>query len=257
MKQELKQMLRELARKLHLMWLKGVVLYFPFLIDYVNFKKSIKNNNRFKLAWGDRRPCLNEKTSGTSFDRHYIYHTAWAARILSELRPAFHTDISSSLYFSSIVSAFVPVKFFDYRPPKLNLSNLSCERADLFSLPFEDESIKSLSCMHTVEHVGLGRYGDKIDPEGDLKAIRELKRVLAKDGSLLFVVPIGKPMITFNAHRIYSYDQVLLYFSDLKLKEFSLIPNKEEKGGLICNATKEMADQEDYGCGCFWFVKKQ
>ena len=107
--------------------------------------------------------------------------------------------------------------------------------------------------MHTVEHVGLGRYGDTIDPDGDLKAIGELRRVLSPSGSLLFVVPVGKPSIEFNAHRIYSYDQILSYFSDLELLEFALIP---DKGGLFVNASKEMANSQDYGCGCFWFKKQ-
>ena len=79
---------------------------------------------------------------------------------------------------------------------------MSSGYADLANLPFEINSVQSLSCMHTVEHVGLGRYGDPIDPDGDLKAIKEIKRVLAVNGNLLFVVPIGKPKIVYNAHRI-------------------------------------------------------
>ena len=109
--------------------------------------------------------------------------------------------------------------------------------------------------MHVVEHVGLGRYGDPIDPEGDLKAIAELIRVLAKGGNLLFVVPIGKPKLMFNAHRIYSYSQIVSYFEELELVEFSLIPDSIETGGFIHNATQEMADSQIYGCGCFWFRK--
>jgi hypothetical protein len=109
--------------------------------------------------------------------------------------------------------------------------------------------------MHVVEHIGLGRYGDPLDPDGDLKAISELKRVMAVGGSLLFVAPIGKSRIMFNAHRIYSYDQIMSYFSDLEAKEFTLIPDDPQDGGLINNATKEMADAQRYGCGCFWFRK--
>ena len=52
--------------------------------------------------------------------------------------------------------------------------------------------------MHVIEHIGLGRYGDEMDPDGDLKAIDELKRVLSRKGDLLFVVPVGKPKIMYN-----------------------------------------------------------
>lgn len=120
-------------------------------------------------------------------------------------------------------------------------------------MEFNDSSINSLSCMHTVEHIGLGRYGDKIDPDGDLKAIEELKRVLAKDGNLLFVVPIGQPKIMFNAHRIYSFDQVMEYFNDLQLKDFSLVT---DTGKFIQNSNRETANEQKYSCGCFWFKKQ-
>jgi hypothetical protein len=110
--------------------------------------------------------------------------------------------------------------------------------------------------MHVVEHIGLGRYGDPLDSNGDLKAISELKRVLAVGGTLLFVVPVGQPKIMFNAHRIYSYEQIVSYFSELELTEFSLIPDASRKNVLIQCATKEMADAQTYGCGCFWFTRK-
>ncbi|MFA6547730.1 MAG: DUF268 domain-containing protein [Candidatus Magasanikbacteria bacterium] len=225
----------------------------PFILgDYWRFKILIKKS-RFKLSLKDSYPCVTDKTIKTGFDRHYVYHTAWAARKLAETKPAFHTDISSSLYFSGIVSAFVPVKFYDYRPAELSLSNLTSERADLLNLPFKDASINSLSCMHVVEHVGLGRYGEEIDSEADLKAIGELCRVLATGGNIFFVVPVGQPRIEYNAHRIYSYEQIVGYFSKLSLKEFTLIP--ENNGIMISQASKEQADKEHYGCGCFWFVK--
>lgn len=213
-------------------------------------------NRNFTVNIEDCFPCLTDKTETTEFDRHYVFHPAWAARILASTRPAEHLDISSSLHFCSIVSAFVPVKFYDYRPAALGLDNLTSDACDLLDLPFADQSVDSLSCMHVVEHVGLGRYGDPLDPDGDLKAMTELKRVLAIGGSLLFVVPVGKPRIMFNAHRIYSYDQIMACFSDLELREFALIPDNFSDGGLVRHATKDMADVQRYACGCFWFVRK-
>lgn len=226
----------------------------PFVLsDYLKFKRF--NDERFDAKFSDFYPCIKDKTFKTNFDAHYVYHTSWAARKVKEINPTKHTDISSSLFFSGIVSAFIPVDFYDYRPANLKLSGLTSGCVDLTHLPFGDSSINSLSCMHTVEHIGLGRYGDKIDPNGDLQAISELKRVLAKNGSLLFVVPIGKPKIEFNAHRIYSFEQITDYFKELTLKEFSIIPDNAKETGIIYNTTKEQADEQKYGCGCFWFVK--
>jgi hypothetical protein len=164
----------------------------------------------------DAYPCLKDKIVNTPFDQHYTYHPAWAARILAQTKPAYHVDISSILSFSTVVSAFVPVKFYDYRPANLNINNFESGFADLKQLSFADNSIASLSCMHTIEHIGLGRYGDEIDPQGDIKSIDELKRVLQSGGNLLFVTPVGRSRIEFNAHRIYSYEQIIGYFSPLR-----------------------------------------
>ena len=77
--------------------------------------------------------------------------------------------------------------------------------------------------MHVVEHIGLGRYGDPVDYDGDLKAIAELQRVLAPGGNLFFVVPVGQPRIMFNAHRVYSLrTDFVEAFNTFELKEFSL-----------------------------------
>lgn len=237
-------------------FLRSMIGYLFYLADYARFARlSSRSAARLPLRWRDRYPCLTDRTATTGFDRDYVYHPAWAARILAETKPPVHVDVASSLYFCSLVSAFVPVDFYDYRPAELRLNGLSSRHADLLGLQFPDNSIDSLSCMHVVEHIGLGRYGDPIDPDGDLKAIAELKRVLAPGGTLLFVVPVGAPRIMYNAHRIYGPRQILDYFAGLELVEFALIPERAEDGGLVRDAAIEMAEAVNYGCGCFRFRK--
>jgi SAM-dependent methyltransferase len=234
---------------------KGInLLLSPFILpDYFSFKKK-DIHKRFNLSLKNFYPQIKDKTITTGFDRHYVYHTSWAARKVKEINPKVHTDISSSLYFGGIVSAFVPVDFYDYRPAQLDLSNFQSKEGNLLHLPFTDNSIESLSCMHTIEHIGLGRYGDPIDPEGDIKAIKELIRVLQPGGSLLFVTPIGNnATIEFNAHRIYTPNLIKEYFNSLELKEFSFIP--EKKGSMLVHAQETYIANEHYACGCFWFKK--
>lgn len=237
-----------------------VLGYFRLRQQFYIFKEmSEKAGNRFLVEWQDIFFCPNDATTTTSFNVQYIYHPAWAARVLARTRPKKHIDIASHLSFMSLVSAFVPIEFYDYRPAHIMLSGLTTGKANLTALPFSDNSIQSLSCMHTVEHIGLGRYGDPFDPDGDLKAICELKRVLSHGGNLLFAVPIGKAKLHFNSDRTYNYNQILEYFKDFKLKEFFLIPDDHQAlhGGCIENATKADADRQIQGCGCFWFQKNR
>jgi SAM-dependent methyltransferase len=242
--------MKKLIKKLIRIALSPLVLK-----DYFLFKRA-DTTKRFSIKLRDFHPQIKDKTIKTGFDRHYVYHTSWAARKVKEINPVTHIDISSSLYFCGIVSAFTDVDFYDYRPADLHLSGLKSLEGNLHSLPFETNTVKSISCMHTIEHVGLGRYGDPIDSEGDIKAIEELKRVVAPGGSLLFVTPVGQPKIEFNAHRIYSYEQIMSYFEGYELKEFSLIPEDGQNGGIMTNANPELVKREKYACGCFWFIKK-
>jgi len=226
--------------------------------DLLAYRGSDKSKDRFPFIWSELYPCLNDDTAATGFDRHYTFHTAWAARLLAQTRPAVHHDISSAIYFSTLVSAFMPVRFYDYRPARLSLSNLTSERADLLCLPFATGSLQSLSCMHVVEHIGLGRYGDPLDSEGSFKAIAELKRVVAPGGMLLFVVPVGaKARIQFNAHRIFSLGLVKERFEDaFELKQFALIPDDPGDGDLVISPSDDLVAKQTYGCGCFWFEKR-
>ena len=234
----------------------GWYRYFSFFKNYHYFK-SLQKSNRFMMRWKDRYPCLYEKDGVLDFDKHYVYHTAWAARILKKINPACHIDISSYIYFSSIVSAFIPIQYYEFRPHNITLSGLTAHYADLLALPFKNDSIQSLSCMHVVEHIGLGRYGEAMDPDADVKAMRELKRVLAVGGNLLFVVPLGKSRIMFNAHRIYSYEYLMEYFRELDLMEFSLIPDNTTSEDFMQNPPCEIVNNQTYACGCFWFKKKK
>jgi SAM-dependent methyltransferase len=222
----------------------------------IKFQKDVDEFNKGGAQYGIRveelMPCLDDNTEYTGFDAHYIYHPAWAARKIRQISPKLHIDISSTLHFCTLLSAFIPVEFYDYRPAILNLDCLDSKRADLMKLPFETNSIESISCMHTVEHIGLGRYGDPIDPIGDIKAMNELKRVCAIGGNLILVVPVGRAKIMFNAHRIYDPENIMNLFEGFELIDFSAIL---DDNNFVQAPSFELIKQQTYGCGCFWFKK--
>ena len=236
--------------------LSSIFLLPRFLADRASFLKSARSTtSRFPLTVKDTYLCLFDRMKTTPFDPHYTYHPAWAARILAKNQPKKHIDIASILSFPTIVSAFIEVDYYDYRPANLHLRNLNSKEGNLHNLPFSDSTVESLSCMHTIEHIGLGRYGEPIDYDGDLKATAELARVLSHGGTLIFVTPVGRSRIEYNAHRIYSYQQVLDLFPELKLVEFSLIPDDYSAVGIIENADPALVTKQDYACGCFVFTK--
>jgi SAM-dependent methyltransferase len=228
-----------------------------FRRQFLEYKKLVDASGaRLPMEWADRWPCMWEsQTESIGFEPHYLFHPAWAARVLAETKPEKHIDIGSTLPFNATVSAFVPIDFYEWRPTELGLSNLRSLHADLMKLPFETGSVTSLSCMHTLEHVGIGRYGDPVDVDGDLKAIAELKRVIAPGGDLLIVVPMGRGRIRYNADRVYDYKGFREYFSEFEVKEFAFIMAAPGGGRLIRNATEADVAKDDSGCGCFWFRK--
>jgi SAM-dependent methyltransferase len=203
-----------------------------------------------------RWPILNEDTEPTIFDTHYVYHVAWALRKVAAAKPLKHVDFSSSINFCTTVSAICETEFYDLRPATIALDGLTCLKADLTALDMPTGSLDSVSCMHVVEHVGLGRYGDALDASGDLKAIAELKRVVRPGGVLYFVVPTGVPGIYFNAHRVYAARSVLGYFEDqFDLEEFYFIPGPIELAPML-NPDPTETRNYDYGCGCYEFRKR-
>lgn len=240
-----------------LWWRCGYALRFVrFLCQYVRFaSRSRHEDDRFDVALRNVRPYLDDGSTLTPFDPHYVYLTGWACRILRRSSPPVHVDVGSSLAFVAAVSAFIPVKFYDYRPAPLDIEGVETGFADLQRLPFADKSIASISCMHVVEHIGLGRYGDALDPLGDVKAMSELDRVVARDGHLLLVVPVGSPCVCFNGHRIYAFDQVITAVPRLRLETFALVTDAARGGRLLNDATREEANRQEYGCGCFLFKR--
>jgi|LauGreDrversion4_2_1035121.scaffolds.fasta_scaffold09463_3 hypothetical protein len=203
-----------------------------------------------------KHPILHEDGLDQPFDTHYIYHVAWALRILAKTRPSHHLDISSSLYFNIAASAMTEVTLAEIRPTNLYLDNLSIIRRDI-QTPSDWDTTRSdsVSCMHVLEHIGLGRYGDKLDPMGDLKGISLLKSIVNDKGQLLFVVPVGRPALHFNAHRIYRAQDIAdLFAPEFMLESYTLIPGPADMPPLE-DCPLGISDNLPYGCGCFFFKK--
>ncbi len=147
----------------------------------------------------DTFPCLYDKTTTTGFDGRSFYQDVWAFKRVVASGTRTHVDVGSRIEFVGLLTAITKVTFIDIRPLEAKLENFDSKKGSILSLPYESDSVASLSCLSVAEHIGLGRYGDSLDPLGTKKAAAELSRVLAKKGNLYFSLPIGKPRLCFNA----------------------------------------------------------
>jgi SAM-dependent methyltransferase len=191
--------------------------YFSYLNELNSFKKMGENT---KFRHIQLYPRLSDKTDNTPIEPIYFFQDTWAAKKIFEMKPSHHYDIGSSVKTVGIISQFVPTTMVDIRPLEIELPDLFFIKGDILNLPFEDSSIESLSSLCVVEHIGLGRYGDALNPFGSEEAIQELKRVLKPGGFLLFSVPVDKEnKIYFNAHRTFTREYILSLFSDMMLME--------------------------------------
>jgi hypothetical protein len=226
------------------------VLYIEFFKDWIKYSKM---HNAEPITLQDIYPCIHDKTSRTPFDSHYFYQDIWALKRVLSSSVKHHVDVGSRAIYVGMLSAITEVTFIDIRPLIAKLVNLKSEYGSILNMPFENDSVRSLSCLHVAEHIGLGRYGDPLDPKGTVKATKELTRMLAKGGDLYFSLPVGKPRLCFNAHRIHSPEQILEYFRDLSLIEFSGV---DDKANFLENIDPSNLANQDYACGMFWFRKE-
>lgn len=232
--------------------IQGLLRYPAFILQFVRYRS--KTTEQVPIA--EIYPCLFDSNSQSQSGRgHYFYQDVWALSRISEVCPDRHVDVGSRIDgFVGQLTAICPVEYVDIRPAPASIENLSVKAGSIVTLPYNDGSLHSLSSLHVIEHIGLGRYGDPIDPDGTAKAARELTRVLAVSGRLYIGTPIGRERVAFNAHRISCPLRLLQRFHGLTLIEFSVV---DDDGKFKRFADPRDYCTADYACGLFIFEKSQ
>lgn len=228
----------------------------PYYVRNIFKYNNTNIHSRFKITLKNIMPMLGDRFFEAGSARgHYFWQDIWAAKYLYENRPRdYHVDIGSRLDgFIGHILAFTKVQYIDIRDLSISIDNLEFIKGSIINLPYDDSTISSLSSLHVIEHIGLGRYGDPIMKNGHELAAKELVRVLSDNGRLLIGVPIGKERLCFDAHRIFDPETIIELFRPLRLREFSLIDDEGNK--VIKNASYDIARKCDYGCGLFVFEK--
>lgn len=229
---------------------------FDYLSDFLILRRKVADGcaGEFAIKF---LPILSDKKSSSGIARgHYFHQDLWAAKKVYMNKPSQHIDIGSRIDgFVAHVLVFMECTVIDVRSLSTSLKGLKFFQADMM----QDDGVmslrsKSVSCLHALEHFGLGRYGDPIDIEGWRKGLINIAKCVDLGGTLYLSVPIGPQVIEFNAQRIFNPLTIIneAKLNGLQLKEFSFI---DDEGNFHENTLIDAAVKCYYGCGCFEFIR--
>jgi SAM-dependent methyltransferase len=228
---------------------------FPWFVSQYNRFQRLAKTEQDAFPYGPLQPCLHDRYSNAgTCSGHYFHQDLHVAREIYKHNPSRHVDVGSRIDgFVAHVAAFRTIEVLDVRALAHSIPGISFKQLDLMgTIPDEfARCTPSLSCLHALEHFGLGRYGDPIDPAGHRKGIKALADILQPHGRLYLSVPIGPTRVEFNAHRVFSVSALLqLCLPYFALESFSYV---DDSGDFHSNVdwTSSEAEQ-DFGCkwGC-------
>ena len=189
---------------------------------------------------------------------HYFHQDLLVAKLINEDQPKRHIDIASRVDgFVAHVASYREIEVVDVRPlAKSDHKNIKFVQAD-FMNPQDLGETDSLSCLHAIEHFGLGRYSDPIDIDGHNKGIANLVNLVSKGGRLYISFPIGKnDEIHFNAHRVFRVDTIFKHPSIKENMELVRFDYVDQSGNLHTGAkVKDFNTNTKDGCGIYTFKK--
>lgn len=239
--------LRKHPRRISVKYLRNSKWYRD---DYRKFKELYTADLDFPLKMNF--PCLNDKNdeAGTT-KTHYFIQDLFVAQDIYERQPNKHVDVGSSISgFVAHVASFREIELLDIRCMESDIKNVTFRQADVMDgTNIPEKYCDSVSSLHALEHFGLGRYGDPIDPNGHLKGFANISKMLKPNGIFYFSVPMGKQRIDFNAHRVFGMPYLIKWVSkDYDVLSFSYI---DDGGTFHCNVDLTEEDL-DNSFGCFW-----
>lgn len=195
--------------------------------------------------------------AGTS-KGHYFHQDLLVAKLINEHNPKRHIDIASRVDgFVAHVASFREIEVVDVRPLEKSVhENIKFLQADLMN-PQNLGKTDSLSCLHAIEHFGLGRYTDPIDVDGHNKGIFNLVNLVEKNGRMYISFPIGKnDEVHFNAHRIFQTTTILKHPSIERYMRLIRFDYVDDNGDLhLSKSVDNVRSDIEFGCGIYTFEK--
>ncbi|RPH52593.1 MAG: DUF268 domain-containing protein [Desulfobacteraceae bacterium] len=259
--------MRNMLLKLH--WLLSA----QFGIDFRKMLLSLRGIPRylrdlfcFRSNYSGRLallPCLNDwYEEGGTTKSEYFWQDLLVARLIFDAKPEKHADIGSRVDgFVAHVASFREIEVFDIRPITSKIPGVVFKQVDLIK-PIGEIAGKgcydSLSCLHALEHFGLGRYGDPIDVKGFERGFINMTGLLKKNGVFYLSVPIGVDRVEFNANRVFNPRVIidLAVKNSLRLSALMVIRQGGKVETIVPDEMQlfDLASQH-YALGIFTFVK--
>lgn len=192
---------------------------------------------------------------------HYFHQDLLVATLIYRANPQRHIDIGSRIDgFIAHVASFRKIEVIDIRDlNSVGHENISFLKADLMNVNSIDiEATDSISCLHAIEHFGLGRYGDPINPNGHIVGFKNILKMLKSNGILYISFPIGmSTQVHFNAHRIFHPNEIFDWFDETALLSLERFDYVDDNGDLHSNVDLESEKLNVvHGCGIYIFRKK-
>ena len=101
-----------------------------------------------------------------------------------------------------------------YEHPKLSWLHMNDQLDELIN-GNQTEVFNNVASFSSIEHTGLGRYGDPLSPNGDLDTMKQIHCMLKPNGLLFLGLPTtGRELgfLDFNLHRYYGKKRLDLMF---------------------------------------------
>ena len=189
----------------------------------------------------------------------YFHQDLLVASFVHEAAPRRHIDVGSRIDgFIAHVAAFREIEMVDFRPlEKSAHERIKFLQGDLMRRdPAREGIADSVSSLHALEHFGLGRYGDTIDPDGHITGFRNLAQIEEPGGKLYVGLPIGsETQVFFNAHRIFAPPEPPTWFEDPGAFELERFDYVDDGGDLHTRADPHAISPLTHGCGIYTFKR--
>ncbi len=227
--------------------------------------RYVRDLLRFRSGYAGRielLPCLHDwHQEGGSTKLEYFWQDLLVARKIFAAKPERHVDVGSLVGgFVAHVASFRDIEVFDVRPINAQIPGVTFKQADLMQpVPGMADYCDSLSCLHALEHFGLGRYGDPIDSKGFEHGFVNMAALLKNKGIFYLSVPIGIDRVEFNAHRVFDPRAIVKLATQHSLRLSSLtVIHTGGRLETIAHDEAQLASlaAQRYALGLFVFQKR-